>query len=432
MQKFYPSRILKKLASLQLAISLLLIIGVVVAIGTIIEQDQNLLFYQQNYSESQPILGFLTWKILIALNLDHIYTSYWFVLLLFLFGASLMSCTFSVQLPVLRQLRRWKFYNTLEKVNGIRNNVPANSTNNLIFQLHKSNYNVFRQGSKNYAYSGLIGRFGPIVVHASIILLLLGSTLGAFGGYTAQEVVPRGEFFHTQNLVKFGNLSNIPQAISWRINDFWITYTKELKTNQFYSDLSLIDNLGNEIKRKTIFVNEPFVYKGLTLYQTDWDVVGLKFIRNESNTAQLPLKKISKNGQKFWFSSLNVNSASGSPQTVAVLINDLRGNIYIYNNSGVLIQEAVLGQKIYLSETETLVFCDFLTSTGLQLKEDPGLRLVYFAFFLLMVSTYTSFISYSQIWGVEKINTTIVAGNSNRAVLFFQKAFRKLLNNTTA
>ena len=217
------------------------------AIGTIIEQDQGLAFYQQNYPELKPILGFLTWKVVILLNLDHVYTSYWFIALLVLFSASLLACTLTVQFPVLRRLRRWNFYTILKRINGFNENLPSNTVNKLAYQLHISDYNLFRQGKKNYAYAGLIGRFGPIVVHASIILLLLGSTQGAFGGYLAQEVIPRGEVFHTQNLVKLGNISQIRQQLSWRINDFWITYTDGLKANQFYSDLSLITNDGKEV-----------------------------------------------------------------------------------------------------------------------------------------------------------------------------------------
>mgnify|MGYP007023206225 CR=1 FL=1 len=44
---------------------------------------------------------------------------------------------------------------------------------------------------------------------------------------------------YIQNLTKFGNISYVPQTLSCRINNFWITYTKDLKTDQFYSDLSL-------------------------------------------------------------------------------------------------------------------------------------------------------------------------------------------------
>lgn len=428
-QKIYPDRLLKKLANLQLAIALLFTIGIIVAIGTIIEQDQSQTFYQNNYPENQPIFGFLTWKILLLFNLDHVYTSYWFIGFLFLFGLSLFSCTLSVQLPVLRRLRRWTFYTNV-KTKGIENVLPVRVTNNLMYQLHLSNYTTFRQGPKNYAYSGLLGRFGPIVVHASIIFLLLGSTVGAVGGYMAQEVVPRGEVFHTQNLIKVGSFTRIPQEISWRVNDFWITYTEEFKTNQFYSDLSLLDNSGNELKRKTIFVNEPFVYNEVTLYQTDWDVAGLKFTKNNTKPTQISLKKITKTGQKFWFGSITTQISNLGSQTFSILINDLRGNIYIYDSKGLLFQECQIGQTVSLTPFENIRFIEFLTSTGLQIKVDPGIRTVYLSFFLLMVSTYASFITYSQIWGTETQSVINIAGNSNRAVLFFQSEFRRLLNQS--
>ena len=48
-------------------------------------------------------------------------------------------------------------------------------------------------------------------------------------------------------------------------------------------------------------------------------------------------------------------------------------------------------------EDQSLRFQEFLTTTGLQLKDDPGLRLIYLSFFLVMVSIYISFLSYSQI-----------------------------------
>ena len=252
----------------------------------------------------------------------------------------------------------------------------------------------------------------------------MGSSIGSLSGYTAQEIIPRGEIFHIQNLIKSGNFSHVSQNLAWRVNDFWITYTKESKTNQFYSDLSLLDNYGNEIKRKTIFVNEHFVYKGLTLYQTDWNIVGLKFKLDNNNTVQLPLKKIIKNGRSFWFGSMALNTNSNVK--ISFVINDLKGQVFVYDNKGKLIDECFLGKEIIINKDVRLELCDFITSTGLQIKIDPGLRTVYTSFFLLMCSTYVSFVSYSQICGVEEKEFLILAGTANRAVLYFQEEFRKL------
>jgi cytochrome c biogenesis protein len=48
-----------------------------------------------------------------------------------------------------------------------------------------------------------------------------------------------------------------------------------------------------------------------------------------------------------------------------------------------------------------------------------------------MVSIYVSFFTYSQIWFVEVKKNIVVGGKSNRAVLFFQQEFKKIIKRST-
>jgi|TARA_B100000768_G_scaffold106993_1_gene99278 cytochrome c biogenesis protein len=425
------NKILKKLANLQFAIGLLLTIGLIIALGTVIEQDQSLTFYKENYSEVNPLFGFLTWRVITFLSLDKLYTAWWFLILLFLFGSSLLACTFTTQLPSIKTFKLWKFMSKPPQYKrlGVDDTIKSGFSNTVAYNCNDNRYHFFRQRTKGYGYSGLLGRLAPIVVHGSIIILLLGSTLGSFGGYIAQEIIPVGEIFHIQNLTKFGNISYVPQDLSCRINNFWITYTKELKTDQFYSDLSLLNEQGKEIKRKIVFVNEPLIYKDIVLYQTDWDIVGLKLKFDNKKIFQVPLKRINKGGNRFWFGSLNLNGNAGNNLTI--VINDLKGKIFLYDSNGVLLQELLIGESIKTTEGVKIKVVDFITSTGLQIKSDPGINVVYFSFLLLMVSIYVSFFTYSQIWFVEVKKNIVVGGKSNRAVLFFQQEFKKIIKRST-
>jgi cytochrome c biogenesis protein len=424
------TKFLKKLANLQFAISLLLTIGVVIAIGTVVEQDQSLAFYQENYPELNPLFGFLTWKLIKFLSLDRLYTAWWFVILLLLFGSSLLACTFTTQLPSIKTFKLWKFINQPRQYKSlsVKDNITLELSNTIAYNCNLENYHFFRQRKKGYGYTGLLGRLAPVVVHGSIILLLIGSTLGSFGGYIAQEIIPVGEIFHIQNLTKFGNNSYVPQDLSCRVNNFWITYTKELKTDQFYSDLSILGSDGKELKRKVVFVNEPLIYKDLVLYQTDWDIVGLKLKLAGNKSFQLPLKRITKGGNRFWFGSLKLSQAN--EQNFTVVINDLKGKIVLYDSKGNFVQEVLLGESVNVEKGVQVQFSDFITSTGLQIKSDPGINVVYSSFLLLMISIYVSFFTYSQIWFVESKDKLTVGGKSNRAVLFFQQEFRKLIKRS--
>ena len=244
-------------------------------------------------------------------------------------------------------------------------------------------------------------------------------------GYNIQEIIPRCELFHFQNIVKYGPLSSVATHLAVRVNDFWITYTPEAKINQFYSDLSLLTSNGFELCRKVIFVNEPLQYKGLTIYQTDWDLIGLKIRFNDSNLIQIPLKSITKMGQKFWLGSVSVNNEQN--QNLTFLVNALNDYIYVYNADGSFLQKVLLGNSFPLDAYNNFMVTDLITSTGLQIKQDPGIFAVYVAFLFIMVSGYISFFSYAQIWSVEQNLNLFIAGKANRAVLSFQEKFRKTL-----
>ncbi|MGL5195428.1 MAG: cytochrome c biogenesis protein ResB, partial [Chroococcales cyanobacterium] len=111
-KRFFRRELLPFLGDLRLAIALLLAIAVFSISGTVIEQGQSPAFYQSNYPESPALFGFLTWKVIQVVGLDHVYRTWWFLALLVLFGSSLTACTFTHQFPALTAARRWKFYKT--------------------------------------------------------------------------------------------------------------------------------------------------------------------------------------------------------------------------------------------------------------------------------------------------------------------------------
>ena len=51
MKRINKKKIIKLLANLQFAIGLLFTVGLIIALGTIIEQDQSLNFYKENYRQ---------------------------------------------------------------------------------------------------------------------------------------------------------------------------------------------------------------------------------------------------------------------------------------------------------------------------------------------------------------------------------------------
>ena len=412
------------LADLRFSIFILLLISFCSIIGTVIEQDQSIETYKINYPLTSPVFGFLTWDRILQFGLDHVYQTWWFFALIFLFGITLISCTFLQQLPSLKIARRCQFFRTTGqfyrlKISTILNNF---SFNKILLRIKKNKYSIFQQKNIIYCYKGLIGRIAPIVVHFSMILVLLGTIVGSLFGFKAQEIVPKTEMFHIQNILNNGQLTIVPQ-ISARINDFWITYTKNKTISQFYSDISILDNQGNEADRKTISVNYPLIYKGVYYYQTDWNLIGLRFQNLNNDIIEYPLINILNNQSKIWLTWISNNSSLNNG--IVAIIDNLEGYCSIYNETGQFLGNVELNETVNFKRPITLL--EIISSTGLQIKTDPGIPIIYLGFFFLMISTLISYITYSQIWIIQKNQKIFIGGNTNRAVFEFELEFFKFI-----
>lgn len=267
-----------------------------------------------------------------------------------------------------------------------------------------------------------MGKLAPITVHLSMILILFGSIISSLGGFRAQEIIPKTESTYIQNLINIGPFTTIPLTTT-RINDFWITYNEKTIINQFYSDISILDNQGNEIQQQTVFVNSPAKYSGTVYYQTDWNLLGLRFRLNNSRVLQSPLISILNNRQKFWISWISTDPALA--QGLTLLVNDLQGYSSLYDNSGKFLGNLEVNEIFSRSFQLTLI--DILSSTGLQIKFDPGIPFIYIGFAILMASTLISYITYSQIWIFCDSEKMFIGGTTNRAKLEFEFEFLNLL-----
>lgn len=418
--------LLKSIADLRFAIFILLMIASFSIIGTVIEQDQSIETYKVNYPLTNPVFGFLSWDFILKFGLDHVYRTSWFIGLIIIFGASLLTCTFLQQVPSLKIARRCQFFRTPQQFLRLKNVKKIDSIffSKILFSIKQKNYSIFQQKNIIYCYKGLIGRIGPVIVHFSMILILLGTILTALTGFKAQEIVPKTETFHIQNVLTNGPLTIIPKT-SARVNDFWITYNKQKIVNQFYSDISILNTNGNEIEQKTIYVNSPAKFNGLTYYQTDWNLIGIRIKNNANSVIQYPLSDISNNKDKIWLSWIPKTAELTDGYTL--LVNNLQGYGSIYDKSGQFLGNVELNETSQVNLN--LSFIDIISSTGLQIKADPGIPIIYSGFAFLMGSTLLSYVTYSQIWIVDEKQTIFIGGNTNRATFDFELEFLDIVKS---
>nr|YP_010336592.1 c-type cytochrome biogenensis protein [Rhodospora sordida]UNJ14998.1 c-type cytochrome biogenensis protein [Rhodospora sordida] len=403
---------LNLLSNLKFAISLLLIIAIVSSLGTVIEQNKDIEFYIKTYPES---LTFFNWKIILGLQLNHIFQAWWYFCLIFILASSLTACTLRTQYPVVKISRKYLFFTSLKqfaKKSSIKK-IPRKSLTYLLKNLFFINYYIFQKKNTFYAHKGLMGKIAPIIIHFSLLFLLVGTATSALRGYISQEIIVTGEIFHVQNLSSFGRFSHLPQDIVGRVNDFWITYDQKNNIDQFFSDISILNSSYEEEKRQKIWVNHPLKYLDTTIYQTDWDLVGIRLLLDDKFSVQIPLKNLGiSSNQAIWSGSLN----DGSQTLLSFIVQDLQNkdNILIYDFNGDFIGKTQV-ESFFTFNRHKIQILDIIRATGLQIKQDPGLNLVYGGFFFLIVSVIVNNIPFNQIWLLRTKTSVYIEGNNNKA-----------------
>ncbi|XP_021731635.1 cytochrome c biogenesis protein CCS1, chloroplastic-like isoform X2 [Chenopodium quinoa] len=378
--KRIPQRVLGVLSNLPLAIGEMFAIAGLMAIGTFIDQGEAPDYYFQKYPEDHPVLGFFTWKWVLTLGFDHMFSSPIFLGTLGLLAASLMACTYTTQIPLVKVARRWNFLKSSEAIckQEFSEKLPRASVQDLGVVLMGAGYEVMCS------------------VHSE----------------------------SSQSLPK------LSIQRSMLIDSQWSIMRAERLVSQFYTDLSLFDLNGKEVLRKTISVNNPLRYGGITIYQTDWGLSALQILKDDEGPFNLAMAPLKLNGDKRLYGTfLPVgNDDSQNVKGISMLARDLQ-SIVLYDQDGKFVGVRRPNSKLPIDiDGIKIEILDAIGSTGLELKTDPGVPVVYAGFGALMLTTCISYLSHAQIWALQDGTTVVVGGKTNRAKGEFPDEMNRLLD----
>jgi cytochrome c biogenesis protein len=111
---------------------------------------------------------------------------------------------------------------------------------------------------------------------------------------------------------------------------------------------------------------------------------------------------------------------------VSVIARDLQGMLLLYGMDGKLLGSVRAGMSAQVNGVKLKVV-ELVGSTGLQIKADPGIPMVYLGFGLLMVGVVMSYFSHSQIWALEREGLFYLGGRTNRAQVSFEREVLEVL-----
>ena len=416
------------ISDLRLAIGLLLVIAIASGIGTAIPQKESGAFYHQLY-DGQPWLGLIKGDGVLALQLDHIYSSTWFLALLAWLALSLLLCSWRRQWPALQAALRWVDYQTprqlskLSVAETVASQTPAASLIQLEGMLKAQGWQIQSHPGRLAARKGLLGRVGPMLVHAGMVVLMLGAAWGSLAGQRSEQFLAPGR---TLDLLNSRGQSQLVVAL----DGFSVQRDPAGRPEQFTSQLRLLEGeAGPELKQAEISVNHPLRFKGITLYQADWSLAAITVQLGKSPLLQLPLQPFPQLGEQIWGLVLPTRPDGSEP--VLLSLNNEAGPVDVYGADGELLGQLVPGGGATEIKGLPIRVASVLPASGILLKKDPGVPLVYAGFAIALAGGGLSLVATRQLWAIGEgegaSGRLHVAGLCNRDLPSFAQELPQLL-----
>ena len=405
-------RLIAWISDLRVAIGLLILIAAASGLGTFVPQKEAAALYHRVY-DAEPWLGLFDGDAILALQLDHVYSSSWFLALLAWLGLALILCSWRRQWPALQAALRWIDYETprqlskLTLAETISVSDSKASLSRLEGLLQARGWELQPQGDRLAARKGVLGRVGPLLVHAGLVVLMVGAAWGSLGGQRMERFLAPGNELELLN-------SRGETQVSVSLERFGVERDPAGRPEQFSSLLKLTPGQGQEASNAEISVNHPLRYRGMTLYQADWALSALQVQLGKSPILELPLQSFPQLGEQVWGIVLPTRPDGSNP--VLLALSSEQGPVTAYSADAEILANLIPGGEAVEVEGIPLRVAGVLPASGILLKRDPGVPLVYGGFAIALVGGALSLIATRQIWAIaEAGNQKLhVAGLCNR------------------
>ena len=300
---------------MRFAVSVLTVLGIASIIGTVLKQNEP-------YANYVIQFGQFWFDLFEMLGLYDVYHSVWFLVILVFLVASTSLCIYRNTPLMLKELRAYREQATEKSLRAFSHKYQYRTVSGLeqVKQdvSHFLTVRGFRfrtvkhaDGSELIAAkAGSYQRLGYIFTHAAIVIICIGGLMDGNVPLKIQEVlgqktvesrdipakeVPKKSRLSVSNLSFRANMT-LPEGasadvafqrvrdgymvqelpFSIALTDFRIEHYPTGQPKSFESDLVIIDPDLKQPLKHTISVNHPLLYKGIAIYQSDFQDGGSK------------------------------------------------------------------------------------------------------------------------------------------------------------
>jgi cytochrome c biogenesis protein len=432
--------LIKALSSVDFALFIISAIAITSIAGTIVPQGESIQLYAERYG-SKPAI------ILELLDITNMYSSYWFQSLLILFCLNLIVCTW-VRFPgVLAIIRKdnlnvsTKSITENKEATVLTSNLPYDGSQLSTFPavLAPLSLKMAEGQDKEALYlheKGAWSRAGAYIVHASILLIICGALIGKFWGFDAFVMVPEGT--SESSVRKTGEWhKEIPLGFEVVCRNFKTYYYPSGAPKEYRSDLTVTES-GKKVLDKTITVNDPLKYKGMTFFQSSYQAIDNEYklvvTKTDSSDAASQFSKT------FYLNPYSEHKSEEFKASFKILESASDGHGHgpyklQITAGGSSIVRVLNDHEPLTIQSDNAVYTITLAqrfATGLKVVKDPGVWIVYIGCILMLLGLYVSFfMSHVRVWILyqqDKNGSKItVLGKTNKNSMKVEQLEKKIV-----
>ncbi|NLK44471.1 MAG: cytochrome c biogenesis protein ResB [Tissierellia bacterium] len=380
----------KFIIGFRFAIILFIVIAIYSIIGTVIPQGATKDFYLHNYE------GF--GNIILLLQFNRVYSSIIYRTILFLFLVNITGCTIKLLPSQIARMKDDYFQAPSKNAENIWD--EKYDTEEFRNILQKKGFKIYNTEKGYKAAKNRIGVLGPSVTHLGIIIILLGSFIGnvfAYEGFV--------------NLLPGESTTFAEQGFILKLDDFYLGFRDDGSTEQYYSELRIIEE-GKEVEKKKIWVNNPLKYKGINFYQSSYGWISDLSIKDKEGN--LLEKTRLRNNEYFFYQPNHLTvylygfypnfaiDHSGQPVSMNEQKNHPHYAVVLYEfNNYVDSFITSPGEPIYYEDLE-ISFEDSTLYTGITYRRDFGYYFVLIGCLFMFLGLFLSFYFYPRFIIVDE------------------------------
>lgn len=276
-------------SSVKIAIYLIVCTFLTAMLGTIYPQENTFVnnfdpsvYYEETYG--------LPGKLYYLFGLSHTYETWWFIGLLVMIGTSLVICSLDRVLPLYRALSKQQIRKHLQFIHRqktvYKHTIEGDAeqwTEKFGAQLKRKGYRIHREGSALLAEKNRFSRWGPYINHIGLILFLLAILARSIPDWQMDSyiTIPDGDTVQIADTNYF--VKNEKFTVEYYKDEELPAKLKGIARAKLFETKAVLYECVSscndqtqkpelkEVKRHNIIVNEPLKYKGLKLYQFDFD-----------------------------------------------------------------------------------------------------------------------------------------------------------------